>query len=146
MPIQTPYPIYGYVKLNERASGADVNTAQRGALVWAQDITEGTFKYRKKDVSLVYTNNAGEYIINVANITSSYSTGDKIRIYVKLGDRYTYADVTIHTQTGITNQDFNFTHKSELNDGLKGTLDDDGQYGLESMGKGMKKGLKDAMQ
>jgi len=143
--LQFPYPIVGHIYKTTRASGADTATAQRGALVWAQDITEGTFKYREKDVSLVYTNTEGEYIIDIANITSAYANGDTVRIYVKVGDMKTYEDITLATAVGVSVLNITFPNKSELTDGLKGTLDDDGQYGLESMGKGMKKGLQDGM-
>ena len=101
---------------------------------------------REANVSLVYTNSKGQYIIDVANITSEYAAGDTIRVYAKVGGRYTYTDTRVDTNVGISIVNFNFTHKSELNDGLKGTLDVNGQYGLESIGRGMKKGMKDGMQ
>lgn len=143
--LQTPYVIAGRVRLNIRASGADVNTNQRGALIWAEDMTEGTFKYREENISMVHTNTEGEYIIDVANITSAYSQGDRVRIYCKLGDETDWQDVILVTQIGVTFLNFTFPNKSGLKDGLKGTLNDDGLYGLESMGKGMKKGLQDGM-
>ena len=109
---QIPYPIRGIIKMNIRSGGADVFTAQQGAIVYARDITEGTFKYSKRNVSIVYTNSIGEYIIDVANITSSYSNGDTIRVYCKLGGRYDFFDMTLNTGIGFIVQNFNFTHKS----------------------------------
>ena len=142
---QTPYVIAGHVRVNERASGADSYTNKRGAIVWAQDLNEGTYKYREKDLSLVYTNAKGEFIIDVANITTQYQNGDIVRLHAKFGDLYTYVDVGVHTNVGVSFQNIDFPNKSELKDGLKGTLDIDGQFGLESIGKGLVKGLKDGL-
>lgn len=135
---QDPYQIRGIVTLN--------GSNYQGASVWAQDITEGTFTHRKKNVSLVFTNAAGEFIINLANITSAWADGDKVRVYVKAGEIFTWVDVGVFISRGYTTCNFALTRKSRLVDGARNTTAASGENGLFNLGTGIKRGLKDALQ
>ena len=135
---QSPHQIRGTVTLG--------GSAKQGATIWAMDITEGTFRYRKKDVSLVYTDSDGHYIIELANITSAWADGDRIRVYCKVGEIETYTDVYVSIQAGFSVADFTIVRKSGLVDGARDTVSTTGENGLFGIGTGKKYGVKDALQ
>lgn len=142
---QTPYSIKGTVQLRYNTqAGVQTTAAVKGAIVWAQDITEGTFNIKEKE-SKVYTNDSGEYNLDLANMTSAYANSDTVRVYVQYGDIVTYSDVTINIKTGISTENFTLIRRSGLLDGLKKTLVDGGKGGLEKFARGLKKGMKDGM-
>lgn len=146
VPIQTPFGIYGVVARYEVDAGTQSTKYCRGARIWAQDITEGTHQHREETVSFHYTNSKGEYIMNVAEITSNYADNDTVRVYCKWGDMVTFKDVRIAITTGFVECNFELTRKSRLLDGLKDTTDARGKFGLKKWSVGLKRGLKDGMK
>ena len=129
MGAQKPYPISGTVTLN--------GTAVNGARLWAQDTTEGTFTHKETDVSYVETNSSGQYLIDVANITSAYANADTVRVYCTAKGIETYADVTLNTTTGVSTQNFALTSRGPV----AGVMKD----GIDKLGSSMKKGTKDGL-
>jgi len=135
---QAPFPITGTVTYN--------SSVLQGAKVWAQDITEGTMAYAQENLTFAYTNASGQYVIDLANITSAYANLDKIRVYCEIENMGTWSDIVISLGEGSASCDFTITRKSGLTDGIKSTKDTSGKYGLSSLGRGMKIGMKDALQ
>jgi len=143
---QTPFGIFGRVLRQEVDAGTQSWKNCKGAQIWAYDMTEGTINTTiTENVTYIYTNTSGQYIINVADITTNYRDLDKVRIYCKFGNIVTYQDITLHIRRGFEEVNFVLTRKSRLLDGLTDTLGDRGKYGWYSFGRGLKKGLKDAM-
>jgi hypothetical protein len=136
--VQSPFPITGTVTYN--------SSVYRGAKIWLQDITEGTNAYAQENLTFAYTNASGQYVIDLANVTSAYANLDKVRVYCEIENMGTWTDIVISLGEGSASCDFTITRKSGLTDGIKSTQDDDGKYGLSSIGRGLKIGMKDALQ
>ena len=112
--VQVAYPLSGSVALN--------TTLHRGAKVWARDLTEGTIPEISasiEDIKVFYTNQNGEYLIDLANITSAYANADTVRIFCQVYDKLKWEDVTVNTTTGYSEANFGFT-----NTGPTGRLND----------------------
>ena len=133
---QSPFVISGTVTLN--------GSNYHGAQVWVRDMTEGTISEPVEDVTYIYTNSQGQYIIDMANNTSAYADGDTVRVFCKIGDMILWHDVTLNLTEGALTRNFAFTRKSGLSDGLKGSPLSTQKGGLTS--SNTFKGLKDGLQ
>lgn len=121
-----------------------------GARVWAWDMTEGTIATaigtEKENINITCTNSAGQYIIDLANITSAYANGDTVRVYVEAEDILTWTDHTVSTTVGAGTVNFTLSRRSGLKDGLtKSVKANQRAAGLEHLGTGMRPGLKDGL-
>jgi hypothetical protein len=134
---QTPKPVQGVVRLD----GSPVE----GARTWALDLTEGTNIGYKENVSVSYTNGRGEYVHDIADLTTSYANNDLVRIFYQVGEIESWVDVRIKQRGILPSQNISVNRVSGLKDGLKNTLDAKGRFGVEKFGRGLKPGLKDAL-
>lgn len=134
---QAPFAISGTVTLD--------GSAYHGGQVWLRDMTEGTIKEPVEDITYVYTNASGQYVINLADSTTAYADGDVVRIFCKVGDMIKWLDITISMREGVfDNANFTFTRKSGFVDGLKGSALSTQKGGLTS--SNTFKGLEDGLQ
>ena len=147
MPTQVPYPISGTVTV-QRSYGATASNVE-GARVWIYDKTEGTKKIAfiaQEDIHITTTNSSGQYILDVANLTSAYSDNDSVEVWVEVEG---YRLRTIHTlSVGAGSGTVNIVlyRRSGLKDGLTRTVSkSDRQYGVEHFGTGMTPGLRDGL-
>ena len=119
MPRQSSYIIEGVTTFK--------GSATAGLKVWLWDMTKGKQAFTLQNTDFVYTNSAGEYNINLANVSISqnftYENGDRIRVSVTAPDKniFTWTDIIINVQEGYTTvSDIALTDKSGLVDGIKG--------------------------
>lgn len=145
---QTAFPIFGKVTLATKGYGSTA-VNQRGARIWIKDRTEGTVRISflataaNENVYITQTDNNGDYILDLANLTTAYAAGDKIRVYCEWDGSITWRDYTLLIADGIKEIDFTLHKHSGLIDGCKGAVSDaDRKYGLHKLGTGMRKGLK----
>ena len=147
MPEQNPYPIYGTVTLTRAGSSSNLE----GATVWIKDRTEGTVRVSyggdsKEDFYITRTNSSGQFVLDLAELTSSYDNGDKVRVYCEFGNTITFTDFTLDIVDGLKEVNFSLTAKSGLIDGLTSTVDKgDRKAGLEHLGTGLRPALNDGL-
>lgn len=144
---QQPYPIKGTVTFTNTRSGT--KAAVQGAIVWAYDTTEGTHATDAvpgDNKKIFYTRENGQYIIDLANITSAWANGDVVKVYCKYGDIFDWTLHTVDRNKGFGTVNFAFERMSGLKDGLDNDTDPKRRFGLRQMGdRGLRKGLKDGM-
>jgi hypothetical protein len=128
-----PYLISGTVTLN--------SSNYAGAKIWLRNLTSGSYKAPRDDISYVYTNSSGKYLINATDALTSVNASDKIRVFCKVADEISQSDHTVEIKKGGATVNFTITSRG-VGDGLKPGLSS-GRGGLY---KGLLKGTKDAMQ
>jgi len=147
MPAQTPYPISGIVTI-QRPGGATAENVE-GARIWIWDLTEGTKKTAigsGEGTLITTTNSSGQYLFDLANITSGYSNGDKVRVFCEVEGILTWEDTTIDIGVGASTVNFTIKRRSGLKDGLKAAVTAEQRpHGLEHLGTGLTPGLKDGL-
>lgn len=149
MPVQTPYPIYGTVTLETKGYGSS-DIVQQGCRIWIKDLTEGTTRISfdgnssKENYYITASNVHGYYILDLADLTSAYANGDKVRVYCEYDGKITWTDFTLVIQDGIKNINFQLSKHSGLIDGCRSTVNrgDRAKGGLQHLGTGMRPGLK----
>ena len=133
---QAPFAISGTVTVN--------SSLYHGAQLWLRDLTEGTITPPVDDITYVYTNALGQFLLDLANNTSAYANGDTVRVYCKVGNMITFSDITINKTEGMYNLNFTFTRKSALVDGVRDSPSSDNKGGLYS--NALQKGCSDGLQ
>jgi len=130
-----PYGIAGTVTLD--------GTAVVGGKIWARSLGYHVNMDTVKNITYFYTDGAGHYLIDVANIASAVTNADTVRVYCEVDEIATFADVTIDTTKGGVTQNFTLVAKSGFTDGLKNTTATDGTG--ELLHNQLTIGLKDGM-
>jgi len=147
MPVQNPHPIYGTVTLAAKGYGSTA-VNQHGCRIWVKDLTEGTTRISywggatKENIYITQTNSDGEYILDLADLTSAYANSDTVRVYCEFDNKITWRDVTIVLVEGMTRVNFTLSKHSGLIDGCRSTASkaDRAKGGLQHLGTGMKPG------
>ena len=133
---QKQYAISGTVTLG--------GSNYHGGQIWIRGLRDGKIPAPVDDITYIYTNAKGQYLINVANNTTAWEDGDTVRVWCKVGNMIKYTDVNIdQTLPGLT-VDFAFTRASALVDGCKGSALATQKGGLRS--DATVKGCKDELQ
>ena len=127
-----PFIISGTVQLN--------SSNYQGAKIWLRNMTSGSYKAPRDNISYVYTNSAGKYLINATDALSEVNASDSIRVFCKVGDNISTSDYTGELQKGSTTVNFSFTSRG-ASDGLKPGL----TSGIGGLYKETLKGCKDGM-
>jgi len=135
--VQQPFAIWGLVKV-----GGSVVQGAKVSLVNLDDGT-GHMPVPVENVNMFYTNGAGEYLIDLANITTAYAHNDTVRVMCEVEGITDYSDVNIHDTEGHKEVNFTLTRLSSLEDGIK-TSALPRQTG--SLKRGLVQGLTDGME
>lgn len=100
-------------------------------------------KGAKENVYITRTNSTGEYVLDIADLTSSYADADKIRVYCEWNGKITWQDFNLELEAGAREVNFALHKHSGLIDGCKKSVD--AAYsasGTHHLGTGLKPGLK----
>jgi len=91
---QVPYAIWGKVKARRTPGGT--LTAVEGAKITLVDLTEGTghSPAPRENITMFYTTNAGEFLIDLANITTAYAAADTLRVICEYQNTSSYTDTS----------------------------------------------------
>jgi archaellin len=135
MPQLAPYGINGTVTIG--------GSAQQGVRVWVQNLTT-TYNFDfVENITYYLTDASGKYLIDLANLQTTISNGDVIRVFMEYGDTTGYSDHTVDTTKGGGTVNFSITELSGMTDGI-GDNTTDGTGGLDTWQ--LKQGLLDGMQ
>ncbi len=144
---QNPYPISGVIQY-ERPKGATAANAE-GARIWIKDINDTKTPISiidGEDVRATATNSSGQYILDLANLTTSYENGDIIRVYVEYQGYMTWSDHTVQIGEGSGTVNITLYIRSGLKDGVRSTVTaSQSEYGTKMLGSGLRPGLKDGL-
>ena len=144
---QNPYPISGTFEY-ERPKGATAENGE-GARVWIQDINDTKIPIsiiHGEDVRATATNSSGQYILDLANVTTAYENEDLIKVYVEYQGYYMIGTHTVEIGVGSGTVDFTMYIRSGLKDGVRSTVTaSQSEYGTKKLGTGLKPGLKDGL-
>ena len=116
---------------------------QQGVRVWVQNLTTTYNHNFIKNITYYLTDSQGKFLIDLANIQTAITNGDKIRVFMEYGDFTGYTDHTVVSTNAGGAVNWTITRLSKLNDGI-GDNTTTGEGGLDTWQ--LKIGLRDGMQ
>lgn len=120
-----------------------------GARIWLMDITEGTKKVAitsGEGTLITTTNSSGQYLLDLANLTSAYADNDLVEGWCEVEGYYLKGTHRVSVGTGYGTINFVLYRRSGLVQGVGRTVRSDQRpHGLEHLGTGIKPGLADGL-
>ena len=144
---QNPYPISGVFDY-ERPKGA-ASTNGEGARVWIKDIDDEKIPIsitEGEDVRATATNSSGQWLLDLANITTAYADGDDFIVYLEYQGNYLIGTGIVDIGTGSSTVNLTMYIRSGLKDGVGNTVSaSQSEFGAKKLGTGMRVGLKSGL-